>query len=107
MKIKGVVGRVALVKSSDPATPQNLERALEQEEVSERQTIFQLRFKWKESCQVQLFRALKAGITLTLHGSVNQAWTVACLLCNFMDPLIKQNQGTTASREQDTSKDDL
>ena len=28
LKIKGVVGRVAGEKSSDPATPQNLERAL-------------------------------------------------------------------------------
>ena len=28
LKIKGVVGRVAHAKSSDPATPQNLERAL-------------------------------------------------------------------------------
>ena len=27
LKIKGVVGRVALAKSSDPATPQNLECA--------------------------------------------------------------------------------
>ena len=27
LKIKGVVGRVAHAKSSDPATPQNLERA--------------------------------------------------------------------------------
>ena len=29
LKIKGVVGRVAHAKSSDPATPQNLERALD------------------------------------------------------------------------------
>ena len=29
LKIKGVVGRVAHVKSSDPAIPQNFERALE------------------------------------------------------------------------------
>ena len=28
LKIKGVVGRVAHAKSSDPATPQNLEHAL-------------------------------------------------------------------------------
>ena len=28
LKIEGVVGRVALAKSSDPVTPQNLERAL-------------------------------------------------------------------------------
>ena len=28
LKIKGVVGRVADANSSDPATPQNLERAL-------------------------------------------------------------------------------
>ena len=28
LKIKGVVGRVAEAKSSDPATPKNLERAL-------------------------------------------------------------------------------
>ena len=27
LKVKGVVGRVAHAKSSDPATPQNLERA--------------------------------------------------------------------------------
>ena len=30
LKIKGVVGRVAHGKSSDPATPQNLECALKQ-----------------------------------------------------------------------------
>ena len=28
LKIKGMVGRVAHAKSSDPATPQNLEREL-------------------------------------------------------------------------------
>ena len=37
------------------------------------------------------FKLLKSAIPLTIHGSINQVWTIACLLCNFMDPLIRQS----------------
>lgn len=40
--------------------------------------------------RIKKFKVLKTEIPLNMNGTINQIWTVACLLCNFMDPLIKQ-----------------
>ena len=39
--------------------------------------------------RLKKIRLIKTEIPLTTHGSITQIWTVRCLLCNFMDPLIK------------------
>ena len=64
----------------------------EEEEVIESQAIASLRIHVERyiSC-LKKFRLLNLTIPLTLHGSINQIWNIACLICNFMDPLIKQN----------------
>ena len=41
--------------------------------------------------QIKLFKQLRNEIPATLHGLINQIWTVACLLCNFMAPLIQKD----------------
>ena len=62
---------------------------LSAEEVVESQSIAAVRIHVERFITgVKKFRVIKQEIPLTLHGSVNQIWTVACLLCNFMDPLI-------------------
>ena len=59
------------------------------EEVVESQSIAAVRIHVERFItRVKKFRIIKQEIPLTLHGSVNQIWTVACLLCNFLDPLI-------------------
>ena len=40
--------------------------------------------------RIKKFKVLKTEIPLNMNGTINQIWTVACLLCNFMHPLIKQ-----------------
>ena len=58
------------------------------EEVVECQSIAAVRIHVERFItRVKKFRIIKQEILLTLHGSVNQIWTAACLLCNFMDPL--------------------
>ena len=41
--------------------------------------------------RVKKFRVLRNEIPLCFHGSVNQIWTVCCMLCNFMTPLIQKD----------------
>ena len=36
--------------------------------------------------RIKKFKVLKNEIPLNLNGIIYQIWTVACLLCNFMDP---------------------
>ena len=38
------------------------------------------------------FRVFQSSIPLTLVGSANQMWSVACLLTNFCGPLIASNE---------------
>ena len=60
-------------------------------EVKESQTIASVRIHVERAIQrVKRFNILRNEIPLTLHGSVNQIWTVCCLLCNFMPPLIQK-----------------
>ena len=40
---------------------------------------------------VKKFCQIRNEIPLTLHGSINQIWTVCALLCNTMSPLIIKN----------------
>ena len=60
-------------------------------EVKESQTIASVRIHVERAIQrVKKFRIIRNEIPLTLHGSVNQIWTVCCLLCNFLPPLIQK-----------------
>ena len=65
---------------------------LSHNEVTESQTIAAVRIYIERAIQrVKYFRQIRNEIPLTMHGSINQIWTVSCLLCNFMPPLIKQH----------------
>ena len=62
-------------------------------EVKESQTIASVRIHVERAIQrVKRFKILRNEIPLTLHGSVNQIWTVCCLLCNWLPPLINQER---------------
>ena len=64
---------------------------LSHNEVTESQTIAAVRIHVERAIQrIKRFRQIRNEIPLSLHGTVNQIWTVCCLLCNFMDPLIKE-----------------
>ena len=69
-------------------------------EVKEGQTIARVRIHVERAIQrIKRFKILRNEIPLTLHGSVNQIWTVCCMLCNFLPPLINPET-------QDTVEDD-
>ena len=60
--------------------------------VKESQVIASVRIHVERAIQrIKKFRQIRNEIPLTLHGSINQIWTVACLLCNFMSPLIQKD----------------
>ena len=66
-------------------------------EVKESQSIASVRIHVERAIQrIKKFRIIRNEIPLTLHGSVNQIWTVCCLLCNFMSPLIQKDTGQAA-----------
>ena len=59
-------------------------------EVIESQTIASVRIHVERAIQrVKRFRILRNEISLSLHGSINQVWTIVCLLTNFLPPLIE------------------
>ena len=61
---------------------------LSQKEVAESQTIVAMRIHVERAIQrIKYFRQTRNEIPLTTHGSINQIWTVLCLLCNFMLPI--------------------
>lgn len=65
---------------------------LSESEVLESQKIASVRIHVERAIQrIKLFKQLRNEIPATLHGSINQIWTVACLLCNFMSPLIQKD----------------
>ena len=70
------------------------------DEVKESQTIASVRIHVERAIQrVKKFRIIRNEIPLTLHGSVNQIWTVCCLLCNFLPPLIQKDIVTQSPEE--------
>ena len=59
-------------------------------EVQESPTIVSVRIHVERAIQrVKKFKVIRNEIPLTLHGLGNQLWTVCCLLCNFLPPLIQ------------------
>ena len=59
-------------------------------EVIETQEIASVRIHVERAIRrVKGFHILDGVIDATMYGSVNQVWSVCCLLTNFMDPLIK------------------
>ena len=78
------------VKLNIPAFLDNRDQ-LSHEEIKESQTIASVRIHVERAIRrIKKFKAIRNEIPLTLHGSINQIWTVACLLCNFLPPLIAQ-----------------
>lgn len=78
------------VKVNIPAFLDGKEQ-LDKEDVVMSQTIASVRIHVERViARIKKFKVLKTEIPLNLNGTINQIWTVACLLCNFMDPLIKQ-----------------
>ena len=64
---------------------------LTEAEVKETQTIASVRIHVERAItRIKKFKVLN-DIPLTLHGSVNHIWTVSCILCNFLSPLIQKN----------------
>ena len=63
---------------------------LEEEEVAESQAIASVRIHVERlMSQVNKFKIVQTEIPLSMHGSIDQVWTVCCLLCNFMNLLVK------------------
>ena len=63
---------------------------LDEDEVLESQSIASVHIHVERlMSRLKKSRLTKMEIPLTMHGSITQIWTVCCLLCNFMDPLIK------------------
>ena len=61
-------------------------------EVKESQCIASVRVHVEHAImRIKKFRQLRNEIPLSIHGSINQIWTVTCLLCNFLPPLIQKN----------------
>ena len=60
---------------------------------SQRMTSNSFRAKryWKVITRIKKFKPLN-HITLTVHDSVNQIWTVLCILCNSLPTLIQSTQ---------------
>ena len=61
-------------------------------EAKKSQTIVSVRTYVEQAIShINKFRIIRNEILLTFHGSINQIWTVWCLLCNFMLPLIQNS----------------
>ena len=58
-------------------------------EVKETKTIAKLRFHVERAIRrIKEYHIYDTTIALSLLGTVNQLWTVTCLLVNFQGPLI-------------------
>ena len=70
-------------------------------EVKESQGIASVRIHVEQAIQrIKKFRQLRNVISLSLHGSINQIWTVSCLLCNFLPPLLQKDYPHTSNADQ-------
>ncbi|XP_065645285.1 uncharacterized protein LOC136075776 [Hydra vulgaris] len=66
---------------------------LSKEDATESQTIASLRIHVERAIRrIKVYRQISNEIPLVFHGSINQLWTVTCLLCNFLPPLIKNQK---------------
>ncbi|XP_065679806.1 uncharacterized protein LOC136094126 [Hydra vulgaris] len=64
---------------------------LSKEDATESKTIASLRIHVERAIRsIKVFRQISNEIPLVFHGSINRLWTVTCLLCNFLPPLIKK-----------------
>ena len=62
------------------------------EEVKETKTIAKVRIHVERAIRrIKEYHLFDNEIPLSLLGTVNQMWTVACLLVNFQGPLILKN----------------
>ena len=60
-------------------------------EVKGSQSIASLRIHVERAIRrIKTFKLIRNEIPLAFHGSINQLWTVTCLLCNFLPPLIQK-----------------
>lgn len=65
---------------------------LSPEEVKETKTIAKIRIHVERAIRrIKEFHLFDSEIPMSLLGTVNQMWTVACLLVNFQGPLILKN----------------
>ena len=61
-------------------------------EVKASQTIASVRIHVERAIQrIKTYSIIRNEIPLTLHRSINQIWTVICLLTNLAPPLIDEN----------------
>ena len=64
-------------------------------EVKESQTIASVRIHVERAIQrIKKFKIIRNEIPLSLHGSINQIWTVVCLLTNLLPPLVQKDNET-------------
>ena len=65
---------------------------LTEAEVKESKTIASVRIHVVRAItRIKKLKEALNQIPLILHSSVNQIWTVSCILCNFLSPLILKN----------------
>jgi hypothetical protein len=67
-------------------------KQFEQDETIETQQIAAERIPVERAInKVKKFRIVDSPIPLTMHGSINQIWTVCCLLTNSFNPVISMS----------------
>ena len=75
---------------------------LTEAEVKDSQCIASVRIHVERAIQrIKFFRQIRCEVPLSLHGSINQMWTVTCLLCNFLPPLIQKDFPVTETSAPD------
>ena len=60
-----------------------------EDDVIKTQTIAQHRIHVERAiCKVRRNRIFHSIVPVTMFGSINQIWTVACLMSNFQNPIL-------------------